>query len=135
MPELNVAIPSVGVNKVEQETVKQDPAGKVASGDTVNASAIKNNEVEKEVESKNTTDIQEPLSASEMTETVKEMNSLLGDMNRNLSFSIDEQLGQDVIVVKDSESEEVIRQIPSEELVILRKKMDDVVGILFDTKV
>ncbi|WP_413692405.1 flagellar protein FlaG [Psychromonas sp. KJ10-2] len=75
------------------------------------------------------------LSAEEITQTVQEMNEFLHDMKRNLSFSVDDELGKSVIIVKDSDSDEVIRQIPSEELVVLRKKMDDVAGILFDTKV
>jgi len=131
MPELNIAIPSVGVNKVEAENVKQNPT----QTNAVNSSAVETEEVKKELQDKAVVEEVSPLSATEVTETVKEMNSLLKDMNRNLSFSVDEQLGQDVIIVKDAESDEVIRQIPSEELVILRKKMDDVVGILFDTKV
>lgn len=75
------------------------------------------------------------LTAAEISATVEEMNSFLKDMKRNLSFSVDDDLGRSVITVKDSENDEVIRQIPSEELVVLRKKMDDVAGILFDTKV
>lgn len=74
-------------------------------------------------------------SVAEVEAAVEEMNAFVQSMQRNLSFSIDEQLGEKIISVKDVESEEVIRQIPSEELVVLRKKMDDVVGILFDTKV
>jgi len=75
------------------------------------------------------------LSKEEIAQTVQEMNDFLHDMKRNLSFSVDDDLGKSVITVKDSDSDEVIRQIPSEELVVLRKKMDDVAGILFDTKV
>jgi len=75
------------------------------------------------------------LSKEEITQTVQEMNDFLHDMKRNLSFSVDDDLGKSVITVRDSDSDEVIRQIPSEELVVLRKKMDDVAGILFDTKV
>jgi len=71
----------------------------------------------------------------DVSETIDEMNSFLDNMKRNISFSIDEDLGKSVIVVKDAESDEVIRQMPSEELMVLRKKMDDVAGILFDTKV
>ncbi|WP_413701350.1 flagellar protein FlaG [Psychromonas sp. KJ10-10] len=74
-------------------------------------------------------------SSSTVKETVEEMNAFFQNMQRNLSFSVDEESGEKVISVRDSETEEVIRQIPSEELVVLRKKMDDVVGILFDTKV
>ncbi|WP_298941085.1 flagellar protein FlaG [uncultured Psychromonas sp.] len=84
--------------------------------------------------SENNTELPE-LTAAEISATVEEMNTFLKDMKRNLSFSVDDDLGKSVITVKDSESDEIIRQIPSEELVVLRKKMDDVAGILFDTKV
>jgi len=131
MSELNVAMPSIGGNKVEAESVKPNPT----AINVVDSGGVADGDVKKEVEDSSVTDKAVPLTAVEVTEAVKEMNHLLEDMNRNLSFSVDEQSGQNVIVVKDAESDEVIRQIPSEELVVLRKKMDDVVGILFDTKV
>lgn len=76
----------------------------------------------------------EQVSAS-TEEVVAEINHFMQNMQRNLSFSVDKQLGRDIISVTDIETDEVIRQIPSEELVVLLKKMDDVAGILFDTKV
>ena len=127
MSELNIGVLPSGFVGIEQEN------------------QVKNTQQEtplstKQAESMNRVDQQdspvaEGLTASETKETVQEVNDILQSMQRNLSFSVDEQLGESVILVKDSESEEVIRQIPSEELVVLRKKMDDVVGILFDTKV
>ena len=75
------------------------------------------------------------LPAEEVEVAVEEMNAFVQSMQRNLSFTVDEQLGQAIISVKDTETDEVIRQIPSEELVVLRKKMDDVAGILFEAKV
>jgi len=75
------------------------------------------------------------MTPAEVEESVEEINHFLQGMKRNLSFSIDEDSGHSIIMVKDSESDEVIRQIPSEELMVLRKKMDYVVGILFDAKV
>ena len=75
------------------------------------------------------------ITSQEVNDTVEDINHFLQDMKRNLSFSVDESSGNSIIMVKDSESDEVIRQIPSEELLVLRKKMDDVVGILFDEKV
>ncbi|WP_019613217.1 flagellar protein FlaG [Psychromonas ossibalaenae] len=71
----------------------------------------------------------------EVEHVVEEMNAFMQSMQRNLSFSVDEQLGKDIVSVTDVETEEVIRQIPSEDLMVLLKKMDDVAGILFDTKV
>lgn len=77
----------------------------------------------------------EKIAPADVEIAVQDLNVFMQSMQRNLSFSIDEQLGQAIISVTDVETNEVIRQIPSEELVVLRKKMDDVVGILFDTKV
>ena len=126
MSDLNVAMPisnTVGVEK--EKPIQIQEKNKVVDSSIVS----------KGLETKKVEEESSPLSSEDVTETIDEMNSFLQSMNRNLSFSIDEQLGQSVIVVKDSESDEAIRQIPSEELVVLRKKMDDVVGILFDSKV
>ncbi|GLS89418.1 hypothetical protein GCM10007916_04850 [Psychromonas marina] len=81
------------------------------------------------------TEKQKATSEQEVDNVIDELNTFMQSMQRNLSFTIDEELGQAIISVKDGETEEVIRQIPSEELVVLRKKMDDVAGILFDTEV
>ena len=126
MSDLNVAMPVSNAVGIEKESPIQ-----IQEKNKVVDSSI----VSKELEAKKVEEESSPLSSEDVTETIDEMNNFLQSMNRNLSFSVDEQLGQSVIVVKDSESDEVIRQIPSEELVVLRKKMDDVVGILFDTKV
>ena len=71
----------------------------------------------------------------EVAEVVTEVNDFLKNMNRNLSFSVDKDSGDSIITIRDSESDEVIRQIPSEELLVIRKKMDYLVGVLFDAKV
>lgn len=126
MSDLNVAIPVSSFIGVEKESPIQIQEKNNVVNPTVENKALEENTPKEKVS---------PLSDTDVTETIDEMNNILQSMNRNLSFTVDEQLGQSVIVVKDSESDEVIRQIPSEELVVLRKKMDDVVGILFDTKV
>lgn len=129
MSELNnVALSSSGFVGIEKESSVTNSLQEIATQPKIaefDGQAIAPQAEKKEGE----------LSPAQVKETVQEVNDILHNMNRNLSFTVDEQLGQSVILVKDSESDEVIRQIPSEELVVLRKKMDDVVGILFDTKV
>ncbi|WP_409440022.1 flagellar protein FlaG [Psychromonas sp. GE-S-Ul-11] len=127
MSELNSVIPMTGY-----QTAKIDKP--MTSVSQVMDSLTQNIRGEKKFTDEYT-ETATPLSAEEIAKTVQEMNDFLHDMKRNLSFSIDDELGKSVIIVKDSDSDEVIRQIPSEELVVLRKKMDDVAGILFDTKV
>jgi flagellar protein FlaG len=91
--------------------------------------------VNKQVEEVKAEPEKKELAAQEVEAAVQEANTFMQNMQRNLSFSVDEELGEPIISVKDIETDEVIRQIPSEELVVLRKKMDDLTGILFDTKV
>ena len=75
------------------------------------------------------------LPAKNVNEAVEEVNAFMQSMDRNLSFRVDEDLGEPIISVMDLETNEVIRQIPSEELLVIRKKMNDVNGALFDDKV
>lgn len=66
---------------------------------------------------------------------VDDINVRLQEKSHNLSFSVDQDSGQNIVKVLDSENGELIRQIPSEELLVLRKKMDDLNGIIFDKEV
>ncbi len=43
--------------------------------------------------------------------------------NRNLTFTIDEETKKSVVTVKDSASGDVIRQIPSEEVLKLAERI------------
>jgi len=51
-----------------------------------------------------------------------------------LQFSIDEDTGKTIIKVMDVHTEEVIRQIPTEEAVKIARTLDKVQGLLFNGK-
>jgi len=53
-------------------------------------------------------------------------------MNRSLSFEVHMDTREVYIEVVDRETGEVVRQIPSEELVRLSERIRDAVGLLFD---
>ncbi|MEE3516474.1 flagellar protein FlaG, partial [Pseudomonas aeruginosa] len=48
--------------------------------------------------------------------------------------SIDDSSGQVVVKVIDGDSGEVVRQIPSEEVLKLAARLDDVRSVLFETR-
>ncbi len=52
-----------------------------------------------------------------------------------VSFSKDTNTGDIVIEIIDSETDEVIKQIPSKEVIELRKRLGDLQGLLLDRKV
>jgi len=56
---------------------------------------------------------------ADISETVSEINSLIRSVQRDLAFNVDQDSGRTVIRVIDSESGELIRQIPSEDLLAI----------------
>ncbi len=55
---------------------------------------------------------------------VEKLNTQIQSLQRDLSFSIDEDSGRTVVRVIDSETKEVVRQIPSEEVLKLAQQLE-----------
>ena len=58
---------------------------------------------------------------------------LLNNLDVRLKFEIDKATGERVIQVVDSETGEVVRQIPPQELLHVMKILQDLKGLLFST--
>ena len=76
----------------------------------------------------------EQVSNEELTEAVENIQARLDVMRTKLGFVLHKETDDIIIEVKDRESGELIRQIPSEEVMELRNRLDELVGILFDKK-
>ena len=63
------------------------------------------------------------VSRQDVTEAVAEVTRSLAVVGTSLSISVDEQLGSTIIKVTDTETDEVIRQIPPERIVNLARFM------------
>ena len=59
--------------------------------------------------------------AQDLAKAVNELNSRIQTVQRDLEFSVDEDLGKTIITVTDTETQEVIRQIPAEEMLALAR--------------
>ena len=66
---------------------------------------------------------------------VAEIEKFVQSVKRNLEFSIDEPSGKVVVKVIASDSGEVIRQIPNEEVLKLANSLNDASSLLFSAKV
>lgn len=78
----------------------------------------------------------------EIESAVNEISDFLQTTNRQLAFSVDESSERPIVKVTDSESGEVIRQIPSEEVLALSERIKELqadvgsaVGVLFNKQV
>jgi len=69
---------------------------------------------------------------------VSQINDHVQSLQRNLQFTVDDITGKDIVTVVDTETEQVIRQIPSEEVLEVARRItvssEDAVQ-LFSTKV
>ena len=67
----------------------------------------------------------QPVDTAEISETVTEINEIIRSVQRDLSFNVDEDSGRTIIRVIDSESGELIRQIPSEDFLAIATHLRD----------
>jgi len=75
------------------------------------------------------------LSHTNLDDAVDKMNELMQAANRSLQFSVDDTSEKVVIKVMDLETEELVRQIPSEETLKFSEFLEGMVGLLFDQRV
>jgi flagellar protein FlaG len=66
-----------------------------------------------------------------LNDVVSELNSLVRELHRELHFSVDDESGDTIIKVVDRETDEVVRQIPSEDVVRLRQRLQEAAGAIF----
>ena len=68
-------------------------------------------------------------------EVVERLNERMQHMQRSLRFSVDDNSGRIVVKVIDKDTDEVIRQIPSEEMLAVMKHINEIDGLIFDARV
>ena len=74
--------------------------------------------------------------AEEIKELADTLNEYMDDLQTDLGFSMHEKLNHQVIVeIKNRNTDELVKQIPAEELVTIREKMSELTGLLFDKRV
>jgi len=61
--------------------------------------------------------------AENLQVAVSQINDYVQNLQRNLQFTVDEATGKDVVTIIDSESKEVIRQLPTEEALELARRL------------
>lgn len=59
-------------------------------------------------------------------------NKFLQPVARNLQFSIDEDSGKTIVKVIDTETDKVVRQIPSEEMLAISRALGRLKGVMVE---
>ncbi len=94
----------------------QTNSSKAVSSDLINPASIKQN-------SKSDIHIEQ---------AVEKIQEAVNNIAQNLRFSVDEDTGKTVVKVMDAQTQEVIRQFPSEEAISIARTLDKIQGLLLD---
>ena len=105
--------------KEEQITVRAIESAKAKKTETeTETEASQVNKPKETAEEKET-------SKQNLDNAVKQLNTYVQSINRNLEFNIDNDSGQTVVKVIDAETDELIRQIPNEEALHIAKQLNE----------
>ncbi len=74
------------------------------------------------------------MTAEDVQAVVDKLNEFMHNGQRNLSFSVDKDTEDMVVKVMDTQTQEVIRQFPSEETLKLAKHLEGMLGLIFNDK-
>lgn len=108
---------------IDNLTLTTSPA-KFAAGDFSSLPVAKPAEPKKvaETSGSNATQ-QQQQDQQQLQEAVSRLNDYVQNVQRSIRFSVDEASGKDVVTVLDKQTEEVIRQIPIEEVLVFARSL------------
>lgn len=120
-----------------ESTASSNSAAKLES---LGSNIVNKVSTESTVTSVNDNSVKEPLpkESIDIEELARDIEPLNQNIQRRLRFQVDSSTGGTVITVIDKQTDETIRQIPSEELLVFSKRVKDVndaidsaIGLLF----
>ncbi|BCL70716.1 Protein flaG [Vibrio nigripulchritudo MADA3029] len=73
------------------------------------------------------------INAAELEKRIDEVNDFISSLNKGLSFKFDDESGRRVVTVFDADTGDIIKQIPSEEMLeILRRLASNSSGLIVE---
>lgn len=76
-----------------------------------------------------------PVEIHKIESVTRQIDSFLRSMNKSLQFRVDESTGEMIVSICDSETGEVIRQVPGEEALRIAQSLEDRLSGILDEKV
>lgn len=74
------------------------------------------------------------VSMEKLDAAIDRLNQMMESSQRSLSYSVDKTSDKVVVQVKDYTTDQVVRQIPTEEALKFAESLDRMLGMLFDEK-
>lgn len=118
--DLAASIPKPVSPEPPASVSKQSPDQVKGAGQSAPAKPSKASDAS---DAKSSPDPQHP-EEKKLQNAIKQINDALLENSRTLQFSVDKDTGRTIVQIRDNATNEVIRQIPSEETLKLAKNLD-----------
>lgn len=133
-PELKtVGLPVV--TTVEKKDADKPLVAPVAGGSDSEKVSLSNKELHGRKEDGKQKREKKELSFEVLTKEVSEIQQRLDIMGTSLGLHLRQESESIVAMIVNRKSGELIKQIPSEELLKIREKLDELTGLIFDKKI
>ncbi|MCK9294041.1 MAG: flagellar protein FlaG [Desulfobulbaceae bacterium] len=133
MKGANVSVVPTNVEREDAVKPPVQPVPQSSESDTVKL----NNQTRQGKSAQEDAGGQGKLSQKELQDAVEEIQQRFQSMGSSFKFGLYKNRETDSIVaqLRDKKTDEIIKQFPSDEVLKLREKLQDLVGLLFDEKV
>jgi flagellar protein FlaG len=74
----------------------------------------------------------QPVTQQAVAAAVQSANAYVQSVSASIQFSLDQDSGRTIVKMVDTETEEVLRQFPSEEMLAISKSIDRMQGLLIN---
>lgn len=74
--------------------------------------------------------IKQPTTQQLVKEAAEKANNAISALKSNLQFTVDKDSGINIVKIVDTETNKTIRQIPSEEMISIAHRLEEIKGLL-----
>jgi flagellar protein FlaG len=122
------------ISQVGSNVFNAPMQGEAGAQRVIMSETVKSSSAAVELPSKAVQAAKETVNPSSLKQATEKLNQAMRMMASNLQFTVDEETGIDVVKVVDTDTKEVIRQFPSEEVLAIAKAFDQLQGLLVRDK-
>lgn len=112
---------AISISNVASQAAPAVPQGSAAEVNTPVVGSGTTNPVAAEAPEKPQVEAREAPSVQEVRQAAEDVAQYVDSVARSLQISVDGELDKPIVTVLDTNTEEVVRQIPSEEIVAIAK--------------
>lgn len=123
------------VSRISNGSTPQPVQTSYESGPITNGNAVAEVQPVRESVQQQPQEAQKVLTKADAMKMAEGMNKLLESANTQLRFKFHDKLNEYYVAIVDSQTDEIVREIPPKKLMDMYAAMKDFIGLLVDRKI